>query len=250
MSAVLEVSGVSKRFGAFRALTDVTFDVREGETLGLIGPNGAGKTTLFNIITGFLRPDAGGLHYGGEAIDHLSPERRVSRGMVRTFQKSMVFPELTVRENIAMAARQRAGVGLRWGGAQRRLGAAEARVHQLIGDSGLRRSGGERMSDLSYGEQRIVDLLISLALEPRLLLLDEPTAGLAQEEAERLLQIVRHHDARTSVVLIAHDIDIVFGACDRIAVLNLGQVLCCGTPEVVRADASVRAAYLGALADS
>ena len=249
MSAVLEFSGVSKSFAAFQALTDVSFAVHEGETLGLIGPNGEGKTTLFNVITGFLRPDTGSVRYAGETIDHLPPAGRVSRGLVRTFQKAMVFPGLTLRENIAMAARQRAGHGLRWFGARRCQEEAEARADGLVAGSGLARRGGERMSDLSYGEQRIVDVLISLALEPRVLLLDEPTAGLAREEADRLLQIVRNHDARSSVVLIAHDVEIVFGACDRVAVLNLGQVLCCGTPEAVRADASVRAAYLGALAD-
>jgi branched-chain amino acid transport system ATP-binding protein len=249
MTAVLEVAGVSKSFGAFQALDDVSFELREGETLGMIGPNGAGKTTLFNVITGFLRPDAGSLRYAGEAIDHLPPAQRVSRGLVRTFQKAMVFPGLTVRENIAMAARQRAGHGLRLFGARRFQAEAEARADQLVAGSGLARRGGERMSDLSYGEQRIVDVLISLALEPRVLLLDEPTAGLARGEADRLLEIVRNHDARSSVVLIAHDMEIVFAACDRIAVLNLGRMLCVGTPEAVRADPSVRAAYLGALAD-
>ena len=248
MSALLELSGINKSFGAFRALTDVSFEVREGETLGLIGPNGAGKTTLFNIITGFQRPDTGGLRYAGEAIDHLPPERRVRQGLVRTFQKPMAFPELSLRENIALAARRHAGIGLRWPGGRHAQAAAAEKADRLILESGLARSGDERLSDLSYGEQRIVDTLISLALEPRLLLLDEPTAGLTQAEAERLLRIVRRQSARTSIVLIAHDMDVVFGCCDRIAVLDLGRLLCCDTPEAVRADASVRAAYLGTLA--
>ncbi|MFH5926318.1 ABC transporter ATP-binding protein [Roseomonas xinghualingensis] len=249
MTAVLEIAGVSKRFGAFQALTDVSFEVQEGETLGLIGPNGAGKTTLFNLISGFLSPDTGSLRFMGEPINGLPPARRAARGLVRSFQKPMVFPALTARENIAMAARQRAGDGLRWLGARRALEAAEARANRLLAESELGRRGGERMADLSHGEQRMVDVLMSLALEPRLLLLDEPTAGLARAEAERLLEMVRRHDARTAVVLIAHDIEIVFGACDRIAVLDLGRVLCCGAPEMVRAHAAVRTAYLGALAD-
>jgi len=250
MTAILEISGISKHFGAFQALTDITFDVREGETLGLIGPNGAGKTTLFNVVSGFLRADAGTVRFMGERIERLSPSRLATRGLVRSFQKPMAFPGLTARENIAMAARQRAGDGLRWLGARRALEAAEARAQRLLADSGLGRRGGERMADLSHGEQRMVDVLISLALEPRLLLLDEPTAGLTSAEAERLLEMVRHHDARTAVLLIAHDIEIVFGTCDRIAVLDLGRLLCCGAPEMVRAHPAVRSAYLGALADS
>ncbi|UFN48305.1 ATP-binding cassette domain-containing protein [Roseomonas sp. OT10] len=248
MTALLELSGLGKRFGAFQALEGVSLTVEEGETLGLIGPNGAGKTTLFNIVTGFLRADAGALRYAGEAIDALPPARRAALGLVRTFQRAMVFPVLSVRENIAMAARQRAGDGLRWIGARPALRAAEARADRLLAESGLARHGAERLAELSHGEQRIVDVLIALALEPRLLLLDEPTAGLGRGEADRLLEIVRRHDARTAIILVAHDIDVVFRRCDRIAVLSLGRLLCCGPPEAVRQDAAVRAAYLGAMA--
>ncbi|MBE9607189.1 ATP-binding cassette domain-containing protein [Acetobacteraceae bacterium H6797] len=247
MSELLELTGIGKSFGAFQALSDVSLSLREGEMLGLIGPNGAGKTTLFNIITGFLKPDSGQVRYDGAAIDRLSPGQRVARGLVRSFQKPMVFPALSLRENIAMALRQHAGQGLRWpGGAAKR--AADAKAEQLLARSGLTRRGEERMADLSYGEQRMADLLMALALEPRLLLLDEPTAGLSQQEAERLLGLVRQLEARTTVMLVAHDIDIVFGHCDRVAVLHLGRMLRCDTPAAVRADAEVQAAYLGSLA--
>ena len=248
MSALLEAEGIGKRFGSFQALSDVSLTVAEGETLGLIGPNGAGKTTLFNIITGFLPPDAGQLRFGGAPLGRLPPAKRAARGLVRTFQKAMVFPELSLRENLAMAARQRDGQGLRWLGAAACHRAAEARVDRLLAESGLPRRGDERMADLSYGEQRMADLLMALALEPRLLLLDEPTAGLSGAEAERLLGLVRRHDARTAIVLIAHDIDIVMGHCDRIAVMHLGRLLRTGTPREVREDAAVKAAYLGNLA--
>ena len=249
MTALLQIAGVGKRFGAFRALQDVSLEVAEGETLGLIGPNGAGKTTLFNIITGFLRPDTGEIRYAGAPMARLSPAQRTTRGLVRTFQKAMVFPELSLRENLAMAARQRAGGGLRWLGARACHHAAHARVDALLAESGLSRSGAERMAELSYGEQRIADLLMALALEPRLLLLDEPTAGLSQAEAERALRLVRRHDPRTAILLIAHDMDIVFAHCDRIAVLHLGALIATGTSAAVRQDAAVRAAYLGSLAD-
>ncbi|MFC4166993.1 ABC transporter ATP-binding protein [Teichococcus aestuarii] len=249
MSPLLEIAGIGKSFGAFRALSDISLAVEEGETLGLIGPNGAGKTTLFNVVTGFLRPDSGAVRFAGAPVNRLPPEKRAALGLVRTFQKAMVFPALSLRENLAMAARQRAGHGLRWLGARACHAEAEAKAERLLAESGLPRGGGERMADLSYGEQRIADLLMALALEPRLLLLDEPTAGLSQAEAERLLRIVRRHDSRTALVLIAHDIDIVFGHCDRIAVMHLGRLLRTGTPQAVRADAAVRAAYLGSLAD-
>ncbi|PHK95261.1 ABC transporter ATP-binding protein [Pseudoroseomonas rhizosphaerae] len=249
MSALLEISGIGKSFGAVRVLSGISLAVSEGETLGLIGPNGAGKTTLFNVVTGFLRADAGQVRFAGAPVDRLPPAERAARGLVRTFQKAMVFPALSLRESLAMAARQRAGQGLRWLGARACHQESAARVERLLAESGLARHGGERMADLSYGEQRIADLLMALALEPRLLLLDEPTAGLSQAEAERLLGIVRRHDARTAIVLIAHDIDIVFNHCDRIAVMHLGQLLRTGTPQAVRQDAAVRAAYLGSLAD-
>lgn len=248
MTPILELTGIGKRFGAFQAVQDIAFSVAPGETLGLIGPNGAGKTTLFNIITGFLRSDRGNVRFDGQPMDKLTPDRRVALGLVRTFQKAMVFPALTARENIAMAARQGSGHGLRWFGARRAQAEAEARAETLLSQGGLSHRAGERIGDLSYGEQRMVDLLISLSLSPRLLLLDEPTAGLTQAEAGRLLSILRENHAETAVILIAHDIDIVFSRCDRIAVLDLGRLIHIGTPEAVRADARVQSAYLGALA--
>ena len=242
MTALLEASGICKRFGGAAALQDVSLDVRPGETLGLIGPNGAGKTTLFNVVTGLLRPDAGTVRFDGRAIDRLSPARRAGRGLVRTFQKPAVFPALSVRENIALAVRRRTGTGLAWVRARGDGNAAD----RLAAEHGLAGRTGTRVGDLSYGEQRTVDVLIALALHPRLLLLDEPTAGLARDEADRLLDTVRRHGG--AVVLIAHDMDVVFDRCDRIAVLDGGRLLCCGIPASVRADPGVQAAYLGKLA--
>ncbi|WP_159993287.1 ABC transporter ATP-binding protein [Roseomonas sp. 18066] len=248
MTALLQVEGVGKKFGEFAAVSDVTLDLRAGETLGLIGPNGAGKTTLFNMITGFLKPDTGHVRFDGAAIDRLSPAQRVARGLVRSFQKPMLFPALSLRENIAMASRQHAGRGLSWLGSLRATRAANEESDRLLAESGLTHRAEARVADLAYGEQRMADLLIALALRPRLLLLDEPTAGLAPEEARRLLAIIRRHDAETSVMLITHEVEIAFAACDRIAMLNLGRLLCLDTPAAVQAHPAVRDAYLGALA--
>ena len=247
-SPILSVEGISKSFGELRVLTDVTFDVQPGETLGLIGPNGAGKTTVFNVITGFLRPDGGTVRFRDQALGHLEPAARVRAGLVRSFQKSMIFPALSVRENIALAVRARRGIGTGWWGKGNVAKAADVEAEQILDRAGLLRDASEPVGRLSYGEERMVDILISLAMQPALLLLDEPTAGMAKEEGERLLSLVRHHDASTSVILIAHDLDIVFSTCDRIAVLDLGRLLAVDTPAAIRSHEGVQRAYLGAAA--
>ncbi|WP_431280749.1 ABC transporter ATP-binding protein [Humitalea sp. 24SJ18S-53] len=247
MTAILELRGIGKRFGAFAALDDVGFDVGEGEAVGLIGPNGAGKTTLFNVITGFLPPDAGSIRFAGQSMDRLAPARRVACGLARTFQTAMVFPGLTARENIAMAVRQHAGDGLRWFGGTRAAAAAAQTAARLLGDAGLAHRADTLLCDMSHGERRMIDALMPLALSPRLLLLDEPTAGLTRAESDRLLGILRRNHADTALLLVAHDIDIVFGHCDRVVVMDLGRVIGCGTPAEVREDAVVRRAYLGTM---
>lgn len=244
-SQVLSVENVSKSFGRLRVLSDISLDLHQGETLGLIGPNGAGKTTLFNIITGFLKPTAGSMTCLGRDITHLTPEQRVRHGLVRTFQKSMVFPDLSVRENIALAVRARRSSGYRWWGTAREIAVANEQAEALLGRSGLKAEADGTVRNLSYGKQRMVDILVALALEPRLLLLDEPTAGLAREEADRFLRMIRLHDSRASVILIAHDLDVVFSSCERIAVLAHGELIAVDAPLAIRRHAGVRAAYLG-----
>ena len=248
--AMLTVDNIGKSFGGLRVLSDVTFDVNEGEVVGLIGPNGAGKTTLFNVITGFLTPNHGTVMFDGRDITRLAPNARVRAGLVRTFQKSMVFPDLSLRENIALAVRARNSAGYRLRPAARELAEADATADALLARARLGERTDDKVCNLSYGDQRIVDVLISLAMAPRLLLLDEPTAGLAREEGERLIEIVRQHDSRTAIVLIAHDLDIVFGTSHRVAVLDLGRMIAFDTPDAIRAHAGARAAYLGALAEA
>ncbi|QCI69406.1 ABC transporter ATP-binding protein [Phreatobacter stygius] len=247
---MLAIDGVAKAFGGLRVLVDVSFAVGRGETLGLIGPNGAGKTTLFNVITGFLSPDRGGVRFAGTDIVGMKPDQRVRAGLVRTFQKSMVFPELSARENIALAARARRGAGYRWRSSASVTAEADGAAEALLGRARLGHRADEKVGNLSYGDQRIVDVLISLAMAPKLLLLDEPTAGLARQEAERLVELVRNHDDEVAIILIAHDLDIVFGACDRVAVLDLGRLIAIDTPAGIRAHAGAQAAYLGTLAEA
>jgi branched-chain amino acid transport system ATP-binding protein len=247
---MLSVEHIGKAFGGLRVLEDVSFEVLEGEAVGLIGPNGAGKTTLFNVVTGFLTPNRGSVRFAGTDITRSKPSARVRAGLVRTFQKSMVFPDLPVRENIALAIRAKSDNGYRWRSPAAALAEADARADALLARARLDGRGDDKVGTLSYGDQRIVDVLISLAMAPKLLLLDEPTAGLAKEEGDRLIELVRNHDGRTAIVLIAHDLDVVFGACDRVAVLDLGRLIAFDTPAGIRAHAGARAAYLGALAEA
>lgn len=246
--AILRISRVAKAFGGLHVLQDVSFNVHEGECFGLIGPNGAGKTTLFNVITGFLAPDGGRVEFAGADVTRASPAQRVRSGLVRTFQKSMVFPDLAVRENLALAVRARHDTGYGWWRSAGALGRADEEAMAILSRAGLHVRADLPVCALSYGEQRIVDVLISYAMAPRLLLLDEPTAGLSKGEGEHLIDIVRNLDTRTATILIAHDLDIVFAVCDRVAVLDLGRLIACDTPAAIRAHAGAQAAYLGGAA--
>lgn len=241
---VLRVDNVAKSFGGLKVLTDVSLDVRRGEVLGLIGPNGAGKTTLFNVITGFLKPDHGNVSYLGTGITRAKPYQRVGKGIVRTFQKSMVFPELSVLENLAMAVRAAKG-GYGWWGSRTSLQQSDEQAWHLLEQAGLQRHAEKPVNSLSYGEQRIVDVLISLSIGPKLLLLDEPTAGLSKDEGEHLIRLIQNLGDDTSIVLVTHDIDIVFSVCDRVAVLDLGRMIACDTPAAIKVHEGAQAAYLG-----
>ena len=241
----LEVEGVGKSFGGLKVLSDVSLTLRPGEAFGLIGPNGAGKTTLFNIVTGFITPDRGRILLSGEDITRTRPDHRVRAGLVRTFQKSMVFPELEVRENLAIAVRSRRGDGYRWLGGRKAVVAANEAADALLTQADLSNYAEAAVASLSYGEQRIIDVLVSLAMAPRVLLLDEPTAGLSNAEGEHLIEVVRSVASDTSIMLIAHDLDIVFGVCDRVAVLDHGRLIACGTPDEIREHEGAQAAYLG-----
>jgi branched-chain amino acid transport system ATP-binding protein len=239
------VAHVTVKFGGNRALSAVDVDARAGEVTGLIGPNGAGKTTLFNVITGLLRPSAGRVEFAGRDVSRLDPHHRARRGIARTFQRLELFTDLSVRDNLRVAGEIRNT----WSGIARRsrridVTAETARVLDLIG---LADRADADVSTLPTGTARIVELGRALMIQPRLLLLDEPASGQTDEETTRFEQLVRRlaHDDGLAVLLVEHDMTLVMDVCDRIHVLDFGEVIAAGTAADVRGDARVRDAYLG-----
>ena len=249
---LLEARGCSLRFGGIAALTDVSLSIWEGELVGLIGPNGAGKTSLFNILTGVYRPTSGEIHFGGRSCIGLPPHRINTLGVARTFQNIRLFGSLDVRMNVrtSFIARLRNGLlaTVRRG---RSFRAEEAEVLQeglrLLRYFGLEEAASHPSRSLPYGDQRRLEIVRALATRPRLLLLDEPAAGMnpvEKEELKRLIARIRD-EFGTAVLLVEHDMKVVMGVCERLVVLDQGRVLAAGTPAEVRADPKVVAAYLG-----
>jgi branched-chain amino acid transport system ATP-binding protein len=245
--SILSVQNVTRRFGSLVAVDNVSMTVEPGELRAVIGPNGAGKTTFFNLISGFLRPTSGRIVFDGEDITDLLPARRVWRGIARTFQITEVFPELTVRENLRIAVEVAAGYRLRPWISRTRSAEVDARVDELVGLGGLGAVRDRLVGELSHGDQRANEIMMALALKPRLLLLDEPTAGMGDQETYEITQLIRrlHRDQRLTIVLIEHDMRVIFHLADRIMVLAEGAVLAEGTPAEIGADEAVQAAYLG-----
>ncbi|MBI1396531.1 MAG: ATP-binding cassette domain-containing protein [Betaproteobacteria bacterium] len=244
---MLEVQNVTKAFGSLVAVSDVTLHVAPGEMRAVIGPNGAGKTTFFNLISGFFPPTSGRIVFDGKDVTTEPAYRRVATGMARTFQITEIFPELTVRENVNIAAEVALGYRLKpWLSAQQAAG-VKARVDEVMELTGLESKARRLVGELSHGDQRVAEIAMSLALSPRLLLLDEPTAGMGEQETEEITQLVRrlHKENNYSIVLIEHDMQIVFHLADRITVLDQGHLLAEGTPEEIANNEAVQAAYLG-----
>ncbi len=248
--SLLKVENVSRNFGSLVAVADVSMTVEPGQLRAVIGPNGAGKTTFFNLISGFFPPSSGRILLDGHDITHLWPARRVHRGIARTFQITEVFPELSVRENIRVGVESAAGFRLRPWISRAEASMVHGRVDELIALSGLAGKEQRLVGELSHGDQRATEIMMSLALRPRLLLLDEPTAGMGDQETYDITRLIRnlHKDSKLSIVLIEHDMRVVFHLADRIMVLDQGAVLAEGTPQEIAANRRVQAAYLGSAA--
>lgn len=244
---LLAIERLVKRFGELRAVDDVTLEISEGQLTALIGPNGAGKTTLFDVVTARLAPDAGRVRFSGRDITRSSPAAIARNGLVRTFQVSSVFPALSVRDNILTAVLARLGRGAVASRSLEGERGALGRAADIMEMLGLAEFGGVACRDLSHGDRRRVEVGMALALEPRLLLLDEPTAGMAPAErratADLLVELARRGEA--TLVLTEHDIDLVMRLAGRVVVMHQGTIIADGPPEEIAQHDEVRSAYLG-----
>jgi branched-chain amino acid transport system ATP-binding protein len=248
--SLLRVENASKHFGSLTAVNDVSMSVESGELSAVIGPNGAGKTTLFNLISGFLMPNSGRIIFDGEDVTMLRPARRVWRGIARTFQITEVFPELSVRENLRIAVEVASGFRLKpWltRGDNKKISSI---VSSLLDKGALTQKADRLVGELAHGDQRATEIMMALALRPRLLLLDEPTAGMGDKETSDITRLIRdlRKDQLLTIVLIEHDMRVVFRLADRIIVLAEGAVLAEGTPNEIAANEAVQTAYLGKVA--
>jgi len=247
--AILEIRNVSKQFGGLTALDRVSFQVESGEIRGLIGPNGAGKSTMFKNIAGFYAPTAGEILYQGQSITGMKPHTIAELGIVRTFQETTLFQELTVFENVLVGCHMRARCNLFaaiFGLDAARRHAASKKVDEVLEFMGLAERRDQLASELPLGSQRALAISIALAAEPKLLLMDEPFAGMNPEETNHMMELTRRvRESGVSIVLVEHDMRAVMGLCGYLTVLNFGQLLAEGTPEEIRADKRVIEAYLG-----
>jgi branched-chain amino acid transport system ATP-binding protein len=245
----LSIQQLRKSFGALRVLADVSLDIRPGERRVLLGPNGAGKTTLFNVISGVLPADAGRITLMGQDILGLPPHRRAALGLARTFQITALFPHLTLRRNIVLALQ---GLTRTKFSLLRPLGMHRdllAQADRLVEEWGMSDRRDVAVKELSYGDQRQVEIVMAIAVRPKVLLLDEPTAGLSAVETARVVEFIRALPRDSSMVIIEHDMDVAFQLADTLSVLHMGAVVVTGDAQTVRANQRVREIYLGEVAE-
>ncbi len=250
MTDLLEARSVSRSFGGLHVTRDVNFKLASGDRVALIGPNGAGKTTLVNLITGDIAPSEGQFFMGGDDITRLSIPERVRRGLVRTFQTTRLFANLTVADNVALAIMQRKRISRRFLSSSTEMPEVKAEWSEILTHLGLDRLAYRKVVELAYGQQRLIELAIGLALHPKVLLLDEPAAGVPHDEAPKILDAINRLPSDIAVLMIEHDMDLVFKFAKRVLVLAAGRLIFEGSPQDVTADHEVRRAYLGSYADA
>ncbi len=245
MNYALQTRHLIKRFGGFTATDDVTLNIATGARHALIGPNGAGKTTLINLLTGFLEPTSGSVLLNGEEVTRLSQHQRVRRGVARTFQINRLFAEMTVLESVTLAVCERLGLGARW---WKPVGAHTQAIDEaagLLAQLKLLDVAHHTTKSLAYGKQRLIEMALALAAKPKVLLLDEPAAGVPTGESRELFETIAQLPREVTILLIEHDMDLVFRFADRISVLVSGAVLTEGTPAEIAIDPRVKEVYLG-----
>jgi branched-chain amino acid transport system ATP-binding protein len=242
---MLSLRQVSKSFGGLIVTEDVTLDIMPGELHAVIGPNGAGKTTLINQISGLLASDGGRILLDGRDITALPPHARASLGIARTYQITSVIPSFTVLQNVALAAQAKDGSSFRFFGRVDDEVALNAKARATLGDLGFADRAHRLAGELSHGEKRVLELAMALVTEPKLLLLDEPMAGTGRDETAQLTSVLRDLKGRFPILLVEHDMSVVFALADTVSVLCFGRVLASGAPAAVRSDQRVIAAYLG-----
>jgi branched-chain amino acid transport system ATP-binding protein len=248
MTPLLETRGLGRAFGALQAVAGVDLAVQPGELRAVIGPNGAGKTTLFHLISGLLAPTSGRVLFRGDDVTALPAPARCRRGISRTFQITSIFPELSALENVRIAVQLRTGGNFRLVGGRTLLETSERRARDSLGALGLLDRAEEPAATLPHGDQRLLEIAMAVAQEPELLLLDEPTQGLSPEDTVATVAVIRRiaRERGLTIILVEHDMDVVFDLADRISVLHFGRLIAEGTPERIRANADVQTAYLGA----
>lgn len=242
---VLTARGLGRDFAGFTAVNDVDLDVRHAQIHALIGPNGAGKTTVFNLLTKFLQPTRGRIELLGTDITRTKPDKVARMGLVRSFQISAVFPHLTVLENVRVALQRPGGLSTQFWRPLSALDRLNARADQLIGDLGLTPYRDARAADLSYGRKRVLEIATTLALDPQVLLLDEPMAGMGQEDVAMVAGIIRDVAQDRAVLMVEHNLNVVADICDHVTVLQRGEIIASGDYATVSADPRVRTAYMG-----
>ncbi len=247
MTDALVLKGVTKRFGPIQVLEGIDLQVRAGERHALIGPNGAGKSTLFHMVSGYLAPTAGDIVINGARANGLKPHRLNRGGLSRSFQITAIFDRLSVRDNVYMAVMSRHGKRWSLWRTSPLWRQIDAETDEILQGANLAHQAGRDAGTLSYSEQRTLEICMTVATGPEVILLDEPTAGMSREETQHIVAFIRRLTQGRTLVMVEHDMDVVFGLADRISVLCNGRILATGTPEAIRNDARVQEAYLGAL---